>query len=224
MIVQRTKIVEPLEQSVAKAMNERFTLTKRTANNPFRTTALVLQGGGALGAYQAGVYEALSEAGYEPQWISGISIGGINAAIIAGNKPEDRLSRLRNFWDQVTPLLMHPAPQMGEAAHQTFNRVSAAFTASFGLPGFFKPRFPPAFAQPPGAPAALSFYDTSPLRATLLRLIDFDRINNSTHVRLSLGAVNVRSGNFVCFDNTERLITVDHVMASAALPPGLPTS
>ena len=192
------------------------------ADNPFRTIALVLQGGGALGAYQAGVYEALSEAEYQPHWVSGISIGGINAAIIAGNKPEDRLSCLREFWQQVTPLLVHPASQLGEAAHQTFNRVSAAFTASFGLPGFFKPRFPPAFTQPPGAPAALSFYDTSPLRATLLRLIDFDRINAGSSVRLSLGAVNVRSGNFVCFDNTERPIAIDHVMASAALPPAFP--
>src|SRR5262249_47256540 len=142
--------------------------------SPFTKTALVLQGGGALGAYQAGVYEILSEAGYEP----GISIGGINAAIIVGNKPEDRLPRLKDFWQEITPQLVAPPAELGEASHQTFNRISTLATAFFGVPGFFRPRFPPAFVQPQGAPGALSFYDTSPLRATLERLIDFDLINS----------------------------------------------
>jgi NTE family protein len=182
----------------------------------------VLQGGGALGAYQAGVYEAVAEAGYEPDWVSGISIGGINAAIIAGNTPEDRLPHLRAFWERITPFEVHPLPDMGEAAHQTFNRFSAALTALLGLPGFFKPRFPPACMHPPGAPGALSLYDTSPLHALLQELIDFDRINAKRSMRLSLGAVNVRSGNSVCFDNTRRPIAAEHVMASAALPPAFP--
>lgn len=204
-------------------MNERPTFKQPAApKSPFATTALVLQGGGALGAYQAGVYEALSEAGYEPDWVSGISIGGINAAIIAGNKREDRLPRLSEFWQQITPLVTQPIPEIGQAGHQVFNRMSAAVTALFGLPGFFRPRFPPALTQPPGAPGALSFYDTLPLRETLERLIDFDIINKGTGARLSLGAVNVRSANFVYFDNTEREITLDHVMASTALPPGFP--
>ena len=197
---------------------------KKTAApiSPFTKTALVLQGGGALGAYQAGVYEVLSEAGYEPHWIAGISIGGINAAIIVGNKPEDRLPRLKDFWQEITPQLVAPPAELGETSHQTFNRISALATAFFGVPGFFRPRFPPAFVQPQGAPGALSFYDTSPLRATLERLIDFDLINSDRAPRLSLGAVNVRSANFVYFDNTDRNITVDHVMASAALPPAFP--
>lgn len=190
--------------------------------SPFTRTALVLQGGGALGAYQAGVYEVLSDAGYEPHWIAGISIGGINAAIIVGNKPEDRLPRLKDFWHGITPPLIAPPPELGETTHQNFNRISALATAFFGVPGFFRPRFPPAFVQPQGAPGALSFYDTSPLRATLERLIDFDLINCNRAPRLSLGAVNIRSANFVYFDNTDRNITVDHVMASAALPPAFP--
>ena len=176
---------------------------KKTAApiSPFTKTALVLQGGGALGAYQAGVYEVLSEAGYEPHWIAGISIGGINAAIIVGNKPEDRLPRLKDFWQEITPQLVAPPAELGEASHQTFNRISALAAAFFGVPGFFRPRFPPAFVQPQGAPGALSFYDTSPLRVTLEHLIDFDLINSDRAPRLSLGAVNVRSANFVYFDN-----------------------
>jgi NTE family protein len=191
--------------------------------SPFTKTALVLQGGGALGAYQAGVYEALSEAGYEPDWVAGISIGGINAAIIAGNKPEDRLQRLTEFWRRITSMMVaQPMPEIGERGHQFFNRTSALISVLFGSPGFFKPRLPPALLQPQGAPGALSFYDTAPLRDTLARLIDFDLINNGHAPRLSLGAVNVRTANFVYFDSAYRTIKLDHVMASAALPPGFP--
>jgi NTE family protein len=204
-------------------MNEQSTFKAgRRVKSPFARTALVLQGGGALGAYQGGVYEALSDAGYEPDWVSGISIGGINAAIVAGNKPDDRLNQLKGFWQQITPFVVPPSPATGQVDRQIFNRISAAVTALFGLPGFFGPRFPPALMQWPGAPGALSFYDTSPLRATLEHFIDFGIINDGSGTRLSLGAVNVRSANFVYFDNTERKITLDHVMASAALPPAFP--
>ena len=189
--------------------------------NPFAKTALVLQGGGALGAYQAGVYQALSEAGYEPDWLAGISIGAINAAIIAGNPPKDRLARLQQFWERVT-LPMPPLSEFGEFSHQFFNRASAMAAVLFGASGFFRPRFPFALLQPQGTRGALSFYDTAPLRATLEELIDFDLINNSRSIRLSLGAVNIRSANFVYFDNSKRTLTVDHVMASAARPPGFP--
>src|SRR5262249_37479128 len=186
-------------------MGDRRNFERRIApTNHFKRTALVLQGGGALGAYQAGVYEVLSEAGYEPHWIAGISIGGINAAIIAGNRPEDRVPRLKDFWQEITPQLVAPPPELGEVTHQTFTRASALFTALFGVSGFFRPRFPPAVMQPQGAPGALSFYDTAPLRATLERLIDFDLINSDRAPRLSLGAVNVRSANFIYFDNTDR--------------------
>lgn len=203
-------------------MNEVPRFKQPREKNPFTKTALVLQGGGALGAYQAGVYQALSEAGYEPHWLAGISIGGINAAIIAGNPLKERLSRLEQFWEQVTSLVTPLLPDFGEFSHQIFNRASAAATALFGAPGFFSPRFPFTVMQPHGTPGALSFYDTAPLRSTLERLIDFDLVNNPRAIRLSLGAVNVRSGNFVYFDNADRILTVDHVMASAARPPGFP--
>jgi NTE family protein len=184
---------------------------------------LVLQGGGALGAYQAGVYEALSEAGVRPQWVAGISIGAINAAIIAGNPPETRLERLTDFWELVSSraALPQPARGLGDGVHHLFSEANAAEIAAFGVPGFFHPRIPPAPFYPPGAPGALSFYDTAPLRRTLERLVDFDRIN-SGEMRLSVGAVNIRTGNFTYFDNTKRKIRPEHIMASGALPPGLP--
>ncbi len=203
-------------------MNELPISRQQRTKNPFAKTALVLQGGGALGAYQAGVYQALSEAGYEPDWLAGISIGAINAAIIAGNPPKDRLPRLRQFWERVTSPMLPPLPEFGEFSHQIFNRASATAAVLFGASGFFRPRFPFTFLQPQGAPGALSFYDTAPLRATLGKLIDFDLINNPRAIRLSLGAVNIRSANFVYFDNSKRTLSVDHVMASAARPPGFP--
>lgn len=195
--------------------------SNHTQSNGYAQTALVLQGGGALGAYQAGAYEGLSEAGYEPGWLAGISIGAINAAIIAGNKPEDRLPRLRAFWEQVTSAFPWPAPVFRGTARRIFNALSAEASVAWGAPGFFGPRLPWAVPLLDGAPGTLSLYDTAPLRNTLERLVDFDRINSGM-VRLSLGAVNVKLGNFVYFDNTETRITVDHVMASGALPPGFP--
>jgi NTE family protein len=188
---------------------------------PYAQTALVFQGGGALGAYQAGVYEALGEAGCVPDWLSGISIGAINAAIIAGNEPAMRLDRLRQFWEQTTSAFRWPPVGLGDDARRAFNYTSAMSSMVSGQPGFFKPRLFPAFLAPQGSLDALSAYDTSPLRATLEALVDFDRINGG-HIRLSLGAVNIRSGNFIYFDTTECKITPDHVMASAALPPGFP--
>jgi NTE family protein len=198
---------------------------------------LVLQGGGALGAYQAGVYEALAAQGLPPQWVAGISIGAINAAIIAGNPPGRRVARLREFWELVSSNLISPAlpEHYGIKARELFNESSASLVAVFGVPGFFKPRFPPAPFQNEGTPGALSYYDTSPLEATLERLIDFDLINarhSAHHVRLSVGAVNVGTGNFVYFDSCDgeanagsrsrraRRIGPKHIMASGALPPG----
>jgi len=182
---------------------------------------LVLQGGGALGAYQGGVYEELATFGCVPDWISGISIGAVNAALIAGNPPERRVECLHTFWNRISSLLLGEPLVPGEHARTLFNETSAALTASFGIPGFFAPRFPPAPFNPPGTNEALSFYDTRPLRATLEELVDFERIN-AGETRLSLGAVNVRTGNFVYFDNTKQAIGPEHVMASGALPPGFP--
>ena len=192
-------------------------------------TVLVLQGGGALGADQAGVYEGLDKQGIRPQWVAGVSIGAVNAAIIAGNPPERRVERLREFWDGVSSQLLAPAlsATYGPLAREMFNQSSAALVALVGAPGFFTPRFPPALFQPAGTPGALSYYDTAPLEKTLARLVDFDLINTpdvQQKVRLSVGAVNVETGNFRYFDSTDatctRPIGPRHIMASGALPPG----
>jgi NTE family protein len=188
----------------------------------YKSVALVLQGGGALGSYQGGVYEELAKAGYDPTWYAGISIGAINAAILAGNAPDKRLERLQEFWALITSSIDWPLwLGGGDLVRHTVNQFSAATAISQGLPGFFRPRFPTPLMHLPGAGGATSFYDTEPLRETLLRLVDFDRINSGS-VRLSLGAVNVARGNYVFFDTTERRIGPEHVMASAALPPSFP--
>jgi NTE family protein len=185
--------------------------------------ALVLQGGGALGAYQAGVYEALCAAGVTPGWLAGISIGAINSAIIAGNAPERRIAQLRAFWERVSDRVW-PGWWGGLFADRLMrswlNQISAGRFLANGAPGFFTPRAPPPFLRPAGASGATSWYDTAPLRATLQELVDFDLIN-SGEVRFSVGAVNVRTGNFVYFDNATHKIGPEHVMASGALPPAL---
>ena len=181
----------------------------------------MLQGGGALGAYQAGVFEALSEVYREPTWVAGISIGSINAALIAGNKAASRITRLREFWELVSSANQPPALATSAAIRETLNEASATNGMVFGVPGFFAPRFPPAPFQARGTLEAISYYDTAPLQQTLERLVDFDLINSGS-VRLSVGAVNVRTGNFQYFDSAKQRIDVRHIMASGALPPGFP--
>ena len=193
----------------------------------FECVALVLQGGGALGAYQAGVYEALAEANIHPDWVSGVSIGSINAAIIAGNAPNDRVDRLRAFWTDVTSGGLWPlfndafALARGDAMRNLFNHASAGFALASGASGFFAARPLVPWLHPAGTIEATSFYDTSALKPTLERLVDFDRLNAGT-TRFSVGAVNVRTGNFVYFDSAGDIIRPEHVMASGALPPGFP--
>jgi NTE family protein len=205
--------------------------TQRQPKRPaFDRVVLLLQGGGALGAYQAGVYEALAEANLHPDWVAGISIGAINATIIAGNPPNQRVEKLREFWRGITnswfdigargldPLLPH-----ADSARGSINQMSAAAALISGAPGFFQPRIPNPWLQPPGTLAATSYYDTAQLKATLESLIDFNLLNaGHAKTRLSLGAVNVRSGNLVYFDSPSRVIKPEHVMASGALPPGFP--
>ena len=188
-------------------------------------SVLVLQGGGALGAYQAGVYEGMAEHQFAPDWVTGVSIGAINAALIAGNPPGLRIERLREFWDLVSSGNLVVPPSLFDPLRGTFNRLSASATATFGVPGFFQPRFPPSYLMPEGDAAAMSIYDTSPLRETLVRLVDFDVINDrntAKSVRLSVGAVNVHTGNSTYFDNRKQWIGPEHIMASGALPPGFP--
>jgi NTE family protein len=191
---------------------------------PFQSIELLLQGGGALGAYQAGVYERLAEAGIEPTWIAGISIGAINSAIIAGNPLADRVARLRSFWEKVSDSHDLGANDfwsglvMGDEMRSLANQVAAGTVLAKGVPGFFEPRMPPPYLPwVKGGPP--SYYDTTPLRATLEGLVDFDLINRK-EMRLSLGAVNVRTGDFAYFDNEVESIGPEHIMASSALPPG----
>lgn len=204
---------------------------------PFECIALLLQGGGALGAYQAGVYQALSESQLHPDWVAGISIGAINAALIAGNSPDSRVEKLRRFWEQVTtpPFVAGPlgldafsswpldplAAARGDIARGLANQMSAFLAVLRGASGFFEPRWVMPWLQPSGTLEATSYYDTAQLKSTLERLVDFDRIN-STEMRFSVGAVNVETGNFVYFDNRKHRISPDHVIASGALPPGFP--
>jgi NTE family protein len=198
----------------------------------YETVALVLQGGGALGAYQCGVYEGLEESGIRPDWFAGISIGAINAAILAGNAPERRLDRLREFWQRIsTPALPLPAEVFdwqrqwlnalprSSAAQGLANSLGAWTALLHGQSGFFVPRAPPPYVALPGAPGATSFYSTAPLRQTLEDLVDFARINHPGSPRFAVGAVNVRNGNFVYFDNRKAPVRLEHVLASAALPP-----
>jgi NTE family protein len=189
--------------------------------------ALVLQGGGALGAYQGGVYEALDEAGIRPGWVSGVSIGAINAALIAGNPPERRLPALRTFWERVTDNRVLPLSPDGDVFRKARNVMSAWMTMTLGQSGFFTPRVVNPWFNFPGAEGATSFYDSGALRQTLEELVDFDLINGQGGMRFSVGAVNVQSGNFRFFHNDpaadDRVtIGLDHVMASGALPPALP--
>jgi NTE family protein len=181
--------------------------------------ALVFQGGGALGAYQAGVYHALNEGGIDPDWIIGISIGAINACIIAGNAPDNRLPRLREFWRRVKH---HPLSALAGATPWFGPYASNAFTIACGVKGFFEPN---AFALlgphvPLGAEYA-AYYNTAPLERTLLELVDFDILNNGK-TRLTVGAACVRTGAMRYFDSREMPLTVKHIMASGALPPAFP--
>jgi NTE family protein len=203
---------------------------KEQERPPFECIALLLQGGGALGAYQAGVYQALSDAHLHPDWVAGISIGAINSALIAGNAAEARVAKLRQFWELITvsapwDSLAGLAPMRwamrGEFARELLNQMSAGVALAGGVPSFFSPRMPFPWMQPTGSLEATSYYDTTLLKATLERLIDFDRIN-AGQTRFSVGAVNVSTGNFVYFDNTTHRIGPEHVMASGALPPGFP--
>ncbi|CAG9223025.1 Patatin-like phospholipase family protein [Paraburkholderia caribensis] len=194
----------------------------------YETIALMLQGGGALGAYQAGVYQGLDEAGILPNWLAGISIGALNTAIIAGNAPEHRVEKLREFWETICQPAFGPPmpPAVEQALFNSTDTVRKAFTAMQavgalvdGQKGFFTPRFPPPLPAVSVPPQLASYYDTTPLKATLEQLCDFDRIN-SKEVHVSVGAVNVHTGNFAYFSNAHQTLKPEHFMASGALPPG----
>jgi NTE family protein len=203
----------------------RVTAKKRP---PFERIALLLQGGGALGSYQAGVYEALAEANLEPDWIAGISIGAVNAALIAGNLPEKRVENLREFWEAVSqsPLgipYLRSVDITDELTRRLVNQTRALGIMFFGAPNFFTPRLLPPLVWPAKTADSVSYYDTAPLKSTLERFVDFDCLNSS-RMRFGVGAVNVRTGNFIYFDNRTHHITPAHIIASGSLPPGFPAT
>jgi NTE family protein len=201
---------------------------KGIGNARFEQTVLLLQGGGALGSYQAGVYQALAEADLHPDWVGGISIGAINAALIAGNPPDKRVERLREFWEAVStsPLGVPYFSWIAisdDLTRALLNQTRALNILLFGAPSFFTPRFPSPMPWEVNRAEAVSYYDVSPLKATLERLVDFDRVN-AGGMRLSIGAVNVRTGNFTYFDTTTHRIAPAHIIASGSLPPGFPAT
>jgi NTE family protein len=214
--------------------DEHLSLQRRTEGParglPFERVVLVLQGGGALGAYQAGVFEALAEARINVDWLCGTSIGAINGALIAGNPPDRRLDRLREFWDIVTePAIRFPPfpwlsdlPWTGDVRTRRWaDRMSALTTMMHGASGFFTPRPLPPVNSSSDTPETVSYYDMTPLRQTLERLVDFDLINAQT-MRYSVGAANIGNGQSVYFNNFDRKIDLRHVLASASLPPSFP--
>jgi NTE family protein len=199
----------------------------------YEQVALVLQGGGALGAYQCGVYEALHAAGIRPGWFAGTSIGAVNAAILAGNAAEHRVERLHDFWNEITRLggsVAWPLEAIARAAAwlPPSNTLSSSLSAGsalgslmLGQQGFFTPRPLSPLNYSDGSAQATSYYDTQPLKQTLERLVDFDRINHHS-VRLSVGAANIDNGNVRYFDSAIEPLRAEHIMASAALPPAFP--
>ncbi len=213
------------------ASNPRAKRTPAELARDYERVALALQGGGALGAYQAGVYEGLAEAGIEPTALSGISIGAINVALIAGNPPGRRLERLRRFWETVSEPAFFPrlvdwqalanhAPESSNA--RAVANFASAMSALFeGQRGFFVPRRPVTWLDLLNHAQPTSYFDTRPLKETLAALVDFGRLN-SGEIQVSVGAVNIRSGNFAFFDNRQERLTAEHIMASGALPPGFP--
>ncbi|WP_394209460.1 patatin-like phospholipase family protein [Enterovibrio calviensis] len=192
--------------------------TTRRKKKP--TVCLVLQGGGALGAYHIGAYQALEEAGFTPDWFAGISIGALNAAILAGNAPEQRLTKLEQFWERIS----RPGTDIDipPVMAQTFNNASAQQALLFGQPDFFTPRPISPLLAPPGE-GATSFYDTTPLFSTLSDLADFDLINKG-EARLTVGATSVTNGDLVYFDSRTDTIEPAHAVASGSLPPGFPAT
>lgn len=228
----RRAVQDPARQPAAPASSA--PLTPAQLSERYEVVALVLQGGGALGSYQCGVYEALHEAALRPNWFAGTSIGAINAAILAGNAPERRIERLRGFWETIcepngaaAPIALGVRSTLAwlPATHALdvwSNALGALGALAFGQSGFFQPRALPPFLFEDGSAKATSFYDVSPLKATLERFVDFDRINHEDGVRLSVGATHVASGNFRYFDSAREPIRAEHIMASGALPPAFP--
>ena len=200
---------------------DRFNNLPPKEKGRFPRVAYVLQGGGALGSYQLGVMKGLSEVGYDPDWIAATSIGAIQAAIFVGNPPEKRIEKLEQFWQRVAPPTVFDSLGKSDTTFDLYNMAGSSMALLFGQPDFFYPRWSPETLLSTGVPSELSYYDTAPLRDTLIELVDFDLLNASP-IRLSLGAVQIRTGHLMYFNNINYRIGPEHIMASAALPPGFP--
>jgi NTE family protein len=186
----------------------KHTPKNKAAARPHGQVVLVLQGGGALGAYQLGVYEALHQAGVEPDWVIGTSIGAINASLIAGNPPERRLERLHAFWNLML------AGDVGRFGWPGMANLANAMTVMRGIPDFFTPNLHALRgSQAPLGVEQASYYSTAPLRETLLSLVDFDYLCQC-RTRMTVGAVNACSGEMRYFDTAHEKLGVEHVMAS----------
>jgi NTE family protein len=196
-----------IEPSVIEALNKRLVV-------------YALQGGGALGAYQVGAYEALLEHELDPDWVTGISIGSLNAAIIAGNEKKNRIPQLKKFWEAITS-----DQRPWERIMNPFQKITSMFQVGqavmFGQPNFFRPWIVPAMLGNPGTPQAVSYYTTQPLRDTMTPLVDFGVIARGD-VRLTLGSTKIFGGELKFFDNHEMTLRMDHILASGAFPPSFP--
>ena len=183
---------------------------------------LLLQGGGALGAYHVGAYQALHESGMEPDWIAGVSIGALNACILAGNRPADRVGRLEALWNAISRpeavAFWSSVHGFGRRMHNAASHVEAMV---LGQPNFFYPRFPSPQFVPDQDPENVSFYVSAPMLQTLRGLANFDLIN-AKRTRLSVGATHVKTGTLIFFDSAKQTLTPEHILASGSLPPGLP--
>jgi len=180
--------------------------------------ALVLSGGNALSAFHGGVCEEMLTHGIQPQWIVGASVGALAGAILAGNPPERRLERLRQYWNEATQANFWPAPRDSVRLRELYNAAHIFSATAFGRPGIYRHRFPGAFSALPWMPNDVAFYDQTPLRRTLEHLVDFDLLNRA-EIRLSFICIDVETGEEVWFDNTRGRITPQHLLAAVALMP-----
>ena len=185
-----------------------------------RDLALVFAGGNAVGAYHAGTYEALHDSGLRPDWVVGASIGAVTAAIVAGNAPEDRVSKLRMFWDEAT-LATGPSPTGLLKPRQVYNGLHALLALVWGRPSIFRHRLPGLWSALPWVPNDVALFDNAPLLRTLERLVDFDRLNRGD-TRLTVGCVDLETGEEVYFDTAQEVVRPEHILASTAILPAFP--
>lgn len=221
MAIRRKKHESPMDAAGGDRQLSVKVEAEAIAHLNKRLVVYALQGGGALGAYQVGAYQALLEHGLDPDWVTGISIGSLNAAIIAGNERDQRVPRLRQFWEAITR-----RQEPWDRVSNPFSNFTTAFqfaqTCMFGLPNFFRPWAMPPMLSHPGSSAATSYYNTAPLRETLQELVDFGVIARGD-CRLTLGSTKIFGGELKFFDSTESTLRMDHVLASGSYPPSFPS-